>query len=92
MNRQLHRLAERRRQLVRQAAGQRDVLAQQLAPWRARLTLADQGVTAVRYIGRHPAWMMGIALLLAAWRPRLVGTWLQRGWVVWQLGRRLRGR
>jgi uncharacterized protein YigA (DUF484 family) len=92
MNRQLIRLAERRRLLVLQAAGQRSMLAQQMAPWQERLARADQGVAVLRYIGRHPAWMAGAALLLAAWRPRLVGTWLQRGWLVWQAGRRLRGR
>ena len=90
MNKQLIRLAERRRQLVAQAAAQRTVLAHTMAPWRARLALADQGVAVFRYLRCHPALMVGAALLLAAWRPRGIGTWLQRGWVAWQLGRRLR--
>jgi hypothetical protein len=68
------------------------MLTQQMAPWQGRLARADQGMAVLRYLGRHPVWVAGAALLLAAWRPRLIGTWLQRGWVVWQFGRRLRGR
>lgn len=90
MNRELTRLAERRRRLVAQAAVQRTALAHAMEPWRARLALADQGVAIFRYIGRHPALIAGAALLLAALRPRRVGKWLQRGWLVWQIGRRLR--
>lgn len=90
MNRKLTHLAERRSQLVARAAAQRTALAHDLAPWRARLALADRGIAALRYVKRHPALMVGAALLLAALRPRRVGTWLQRGWVAWQIGRRLR--
>lgn len=90
MNKKLIRLAERRSQLAAQAAAQRTALAHNLEPWRARLALADQGVAVLRYIGRHPALMVGAALLVAIWRPRRAGKWLQRGWVVWTLGRRLR--
>ncbi len=90
MNQKLTQLAERRRRLVAQAAAQRTALAHNLEPWRARLALADKGVLVFRHIGRHPVLMVGAALLLLAWRPRSVGKWLQRGWVVWQIGRRLR--
>ncbi len=90
MNKKLTRLAERRRQLVAQAAAQRTSLANNMEPWRVRLALVDRGVAAVRYIGRHPALMMGAALLLVALRPRRAGKWLQRGWLVWQVGRSLR--
>jgi hypothetical protein len=92
MNKKLTRLAERRNQLVAQAAAQRTALAHDLEPWRARLALADQGIAVIRYVKRHPALLAGAALLIAALRPRRVGTWLQRGWVAWQIGRRLRGR
>lgn len=90
MNQELTRLAERRRRLVAQAAAQRTALAHGMEPWRVRLALADQGVAAFRYVGRHPALIVGGALLLAALRPGRVGKWLQRGWLVWQIGRRLR--
>lgn len=90
MKRKLTLLAERRSRLIAQAAAQRTALANDMAPWRARLALADQGIAAVRYVRRHPALMLGAALLLAALRPRRTGKWLQRGWLVWQVGRRLR--
>jgi hypothetical protein len=90
MNQKLAQLAELRRQLVAQAAAQRTALARNLEPWRPRLALVDQGVAVFRYIGRHPLLLGGAALLLVAWRPRRAGKWLQRGWLVWQVGRRLR--
>jgi hypothetical protein len=90
MNQKLTQLAERRRRLVAQAAAQRTALAHNVAPWRSRLALVDRGVAVFRFIGRHPALMVGAALLLAALRPRRAGKWLQRGWLVWQIGRRLR--
>jgi YqjK-like protein len=90
MNRELARLAERRSQLVARAASQRIALAHAVEPWRPRLALVDQGIAVLRYIGRHPALIVGAVLLFAVWRPRGAGRWLRRGWVVWQLGRSLR--
>jgi hypothetical protein len=90
MNQKLTRLAERRRRLVAQAAAQRIALAHDMEPWRARLALVDRGVNVVRYVRRHPALLAGAALLLVALRPRYAVKWLQRGWLVWQVGRRLR--
>jgi YqjK-like protein len=90
MNHELTRLAEQRRRLVAQAAGQRAALARELEPWRARLARVDQGVAAFRYVAHRPALIVGAVLLLAALRPRRAGKWLQRGWLAWQLGRRLR--
>jgi hypothetical protein len=76
--------------LVAQAAAQRIALAQNMEPWRARLALADRGVAAVRYVRRHPVLLVGAALVLVALRPRHAVKWLQRGWLLWQVGRRLR--
>jgi len=90
MNQKLTQLAERRRQLVSQAAAQRIALAHNAEPWRSRLALVDRGVAVFRTIGRHPGLMVGAALLLVVLRPRRAGKWLQRGWVVWRIGRRLR--
>ncbi|MHB1083469.1 MAG: YqjK family protein [Thiobacillus sp.] len=91
MNNKRAQLAARRQQLVAQAAAQRSTLAYNLEPWRARLALADRGVAVLRYIGRTPALMMaGGALLLVFLRPGRAGKWLQRGLLVWQIGRRLR--
>ena len=92
MNRKLIRLAERRSLLIAQAAAQRTALTTAMTPWRSRLALADKGIAAVRYVRSHPALIVGAALLVAALRPRRTGTWLQRGWLAWQIGRRLRSR
>lgn len=90
MNSKLTQLAERRRHLVAQAATQRSLLAENAEPWRARLALVDRGVAVFRYIGRHPGLMVGAGLLLVALRPHRAVKWLQRGLLVWQIGRRLR--
>jgi hypothetical protein len=87
MNRKLTQLAERREHLVAQAAAQRTALAQNAAPWRAPLALADRGVEALRTIRRHPGWLLGAALLLAALRPGRAGRWTRLAWVGWQVGR-----
>lgn len=89
MNDKLRQLAARRQQLIALAAAQRTALAYDVAPWRARLTWVDRSVAGIRYVRRHPVLMMGAALLLAALRKRQTGKWLQRGWLMWQLGRRL---
>ena len=92
MNRKLAQLAARRQRLVALVAAQRSGLVHDIEPWRARLALADRGVAIFQTVRRHPAWLVGAALLLAVLRPRRASNWLQRGWIVWQLGRRLRGR
>jgi hypothetical protein len=92
MNKKSIRLAERRSLLIAQAAAQRTALAHNLAPWRARLALADRGIAAVRYVRNRPGLLLAAALLVAALRPQRVGTWLQRGWLAWQIRRRLFGR
>jgi len=50
------------------------------------------GLAALRFIKRHPAFLVGGSILFAALRPGRVMKWLRRGWVVWQMIPRLRGR
>ena len=88
MNSTLTQLVERREHLVAQAAAQRTALAQNAAPWRAPLALADRGVEALRTIRRHPGWLLGAALVLVALRPGRAGRWTRFAWVGWQVGRR----
>jgi hypothetical protein len=90
MNPKMTHLAERRRQLVAQAAAQRTALARDLEPWRARLAVADKGISLIGQVKRNPALIAGAVLLFAALRPQRIGKWLRRGWMVWQFGRRLR--
>lgn len=92
MAEKLTRLAERRERLIAQIAAQRTTLAHSIEPWRAPLARVDQGLAALRFIKRHPAWMVGGGILFAALRPARVGKWLHYGWVAWQVVHRLRGR
>ena len=89
MNSKLSQLAERREHLVAQAAAQRTALAQNAAPWRASLALADRGMDVLRTLRRHPAWLLGATLLLVALRPGRAGKLTRFAWVGWQIGRRV---
>lgn len=90
MNGELRRIAARRAQLVAQAAAQREWIALQLAPWRPRLTLADRVIAAVRYARRYPAVLAAAGLLVAGLKLHRAAGWVQRGWLLWRVGRGLR--
>ena len=87
---ELHELAARREQLVARAAAQRAVLVQCIAPWPPRLAWVDRGIAAVRYVRRYPVALAALGLLVAALRPHRAAGWLQRGFVLWQVGSTLR--
>lgn len=94
MNVKLTRLAERRAQLIAQAAAERAVLAQSVEPWRTPLAWADRGLEAIQVFRRHPVWMVGgvAAIALLGARFSRAGKWLRRGWITWQVVQKLRGR
>jgi hypothetical protein len=92
MNTKLHRLAQRRERLVAQISAQRVALVEDIEPWRMPLGLADQGLSALRYLGRHPEWIAGAVVLVVALGPGRAGKWLGRGWVTWRVMHRLSGR
>lgn len=85
MNGRSSRLAQRRERLVALAAAQRVTLTQDIEPLRIPLARVDQGLAALRFIKRHPVWVIAGAAMFAALRPRFVGTWLRRGWVAWRI-------
>jgi hypothetical protein len=92
MNEKLMRLAERREHLIAQAAAQRTALVQNIEPWRKPLALADRGLSVLSYIRHHPALLVGGGALFVASRPGRAVKWLRRGWVMWRIIHRLRGR
>ncbi|NTV96402.1 MAG: hypothetical protein HGA75_13470 [Thiobacillus sp.] len=94
MNEKLTQLAEHRARLIAQAAHQRTDLAQIIEPWRGPLAWADLGLDMLRVIKRRPVWVVGGVAVLGVMGLRLnrLGKWLQRGWITWQVVRKLRGR
>jgi hypothetical protein len=85
MDRNLARLAERRKRLVNRAAVQRVALAQNIAPWHIPLALADRSISAWHFIKRHPKWMAGGVVVLVALGPGRVGSWVGRGLLAWRV-------
>jgi hypothetical protein len=90
MNPKLIALQARREILVDAAAAQRQRLVQEIAPLRAPLALADQGLAVLRIVRQHPQWLLGVVAVYAVIRPRGIGIWLQRGWAGWRLAQSLR--
>ena len=85
MNAKLIELAERRTMLVARAEIQRAELAQALSPWRGPMAVIDQGVLAVRHLGRHPALLAGVVVFAMVLCPKRVFGWLRRGWMGWRM-------
>lgn len=92
MNDKLIHLAKRRERLIANAEAQRTALAQNVESWRRPLMLADQGLAAIRFVKRHPFWTGSVVFLLTALRPGRIGEKLRRGWIAWQVIRKLLGR
>ena len=92
MNEGLPPLALRRASLIALAAAQRKRLEADVEPWRGPLSLADRGIAAARFIGHHPAFIVGSAIAPVAFRATGLGTWVRRGLAAWQIVRGLRDR
>jgi YqjK-like protein len=86
----LARIAERRATLVALSEVQRETLNRNVLAWRGPLTLVDRGLAALRFVSKHPAWIVGSALVPSALRPGTLGSWLRRGFMAFQLVSRLR--
>ena len=78
---ELNELIARREKLLAQSAAQRAVLAQCIEP---------RGIASVQSLRRYPAALAGMGLLVAALRPLRAAGWLQRGFLLWQVGSTLR--
>lgn len=91
MSKTLAQLAERRACLVARAAAQRAALAENIEPWRTPLAWADRGLELLSVLKRRPVWLAGGVALFAALRVDRAGKWLRRGWLTWQVVRKLRG-
>lgn len=85
----LDQIAQRREQILVQAATQRIVLAQHFEALRTPLLVVDQGITVLRFIKHNPIVFLSISLLMTTLHLRPTGKWLQRAWLGWQVGRKL---
>ena len=91
MSEELCTLTVRRQHLVAEATTQRLFLAQNIENWRAPLAKVDRGLAAVCYMKNHPIWIASTGLgLLTVVGSNRVGKWFQRGFVMWQIVRKLR--
>ena len=82
-------LTTHRQQLLALIEAQRNQFEHDASILHAPLNLADKGLSVVRYLYHHPVLTLGSTLLLATRRPRGMGKWLRRGWMVWQVARGL---
>lgn len=92
MNESASPLALRRASLVDLAAAQRRRLAANVEPWRGPLSIADRGIAAARYLGQHPVFIVGGAVVPLAFRATGLGTWFRRGLAAFRIVRGLRDR
>ncbi len=69
MNKQLERVAARRRELLTQTAAQRAAMAEIARDLQHPLAVVDAGIEAMRFIRRHaPLFAAGLAVLFAVRR------------------------
>ncbi|MDR3391474.1 MAG: YqjK-like family protein [Sulfuriferula sp.] len=92
MNPKMPPPTERRERLIAQAAAQRAALAQNIESWRTPLAHVDRGLMALRYIKRHPVWIVGGIAVLAVVSPGRAGKWLGRGLAAWKIIQTVRGK
>lgn len=92
MNAKLVEIALRRERLIADTARQRAALQQTAQVWRGPLAVADRGVAALRYLKRHPIWLVGGVAAVVLLYPRGMQKWLARGWAAYSIVRKLRAR
>lgn len=86
----LQKLTVRRQRLIAQAESQRVLLAQNADSLRKPLAMADKGLNVLRYIKHHPLVVAGGgATLLSIANPNGITKWLRRGWLAWQLTKKI---
>jgi hypothetical protein len=83
-------LAKRREFLILQAATQRQMLAQYVETWRAPLSIADRGLSVIRYIKQNPVLATSVSFsIFAILKSKRPMKWLKNGWLAWKLLQKL---
>lgn len=78
----------RRERLLLRSSLLRQQLAQDAAPLKTPLALADQVRDGLRWLGQHPEWPLAGALVLLVLRPRRALGWSARLWGAWRFWRK----
>ena len=80
-----------RGRLRERIGAQRVLLARDLAPMAATLSVADQGLAWVRrakaYVQRRPGVVAAVVVALTIWRPRWMWRSLRWAWLGWRIWR-----
>jgi hypothetical protein len=84
-------LALQKQRLQLKSAAQREALVAAAAGLVPVLTLFDTVREGTRWLARHPEWLAGGIVALAVARPRVVLRWLERGFLAWQMWRKVEG-
>lgn len=92
MNQRLLELALKRQRLQLQAGVQRLQLQQQIAVFAPAFHFVDLVRAGIEFVRLRPHWLVGVAVAIIVARPRRAFRWLRRGFVAWQVYRRLRVR
>lgn len=82
-------LALKRQRLQWQADSQRQDLERHFRVFLPAFNASDRVRNGAIFLRRHPQWLAGAALVLAALRPRRAWRWSKRGFIAWRLWRRL---
>ncbi len=82
-------LALKKQALLQKSAQQRHRLIEQSQPLLPLFALADRLQRGANWLKRHPALPVAALTALVAARPRTVFRWLQRGWLLWKMIRKL---
>lgn len=90
MNPKLVELALRKQRLQFRAEGQRVEIAAGLAAVDAVLNRVERLREGVDWLRQHAPAVSTFALVLLVLRPRFTLRWARRGWLGWQLYRRIR--
>lgn len=83
-------LQQRKAHLLARSAALRGALMREAVAWERPLGAADGTLVLLCWAHAQRYWLIGAGALLLAARPRRALRWLQRGWWLWRLSRRLR--
>ncbi len=83
MNERLLEVRQRRGELLRIIAAQRETIANSATRWQYPLAVLDRGCSVAGHLRRHPVMVAAVAALLVARRNSLAGA-LKWGLVVWR--------